>query len=139
MALRVLPRKAWRNRRRSAGLRVPLHLTAVEDASRRFPRYGALPLPGLADWRMHKRTRIEHTSGTKESAVHALMTTEAGAPVLRGLPARANPLMLSARGGAALAHGATAVATGSAQPTASTASTGPTVPRGAAFSAEGSR
>ncbi|WP_369220823.1 hypothetical protein AB5J52_01780 [Streptomyces sp. R39] len=149
MALRVLPRKAWRNRRRSAGLRVPLHSIAVEDASRRFLLYGALPLPlplpGLADWWMHKRTRIEHTSGTKESAVHALMMTEAGAPVLRGLPARANPLVLSARGGAALSHGATAVATGSAPPTASTASTastvptGPTVPRGAAFSAEGSR
>ncbi|MEV5953392.1 diguanylate cyclase [Streptomyces sp. NPDC051987] len=112
MALRVLPRKAWRNWRRSADLRVPLHSTEVEDASRRFLLYGALPLwvlPGLADWWMHRRTRIEHTSGTKESAVHALMMTEAGVPVLMGLLARVNPLVLSVMGGAALAHGATAV------------------------------
>ncbi|MFE4961705.1 diguanylate cyclase [Streptomyces sp. NPDC056660] len=112
MALRVLPRKAWRNWRRSADLRISLHSTEVEDASRRFLLYGVLPLwvvPGLADWWMHKRTRIEHTSGTKESAVHALMMTEAGVPVLMGLLARINPLALTVMGGAALAHGATAV------------------------------
>ncbi|MFF7754507.1 hypothetical protein ACFZCP_35945 [Streptomyces sp. NPDC007971] len=56
---------------------------------------------------MHRRTRIEHTSGTKESAVHALMMTEAGVPGLTGLLARINPLVLTAMGGAALAHGAT--------------------------------
>ncbi len=38
MALRVLPRKAWRNRWRSADPRIPLHLTAAEDASRRLLR-----------------------------------------------------------------------------------------------------
>ncbi|MER6224113.1 diguanylate cyclase [Streptomyces sp900105755] len=112
MALRVLPRKAWRNWRRSADLRIPLRSTEVEDASRRFLLYGAVPLwvvPGLADWWMHKRTRIEHTSGTRESVVHAVMMTEAGVPVLLGLLARINPLVLSVMGGAALAHGATAV------------------------------
>ncbi|MEV6765517.1 diguanylate cyclase [Streptomyces sp. NPDC051105] len=112
MALRVLPRKAWRNWRRSDDLRIPLHSTEVENASRRFLLYGVLPLwvvPGLADWWMHRRTRIEHTSGTKESVVHALMMTEAGIPVLVGLLARVNPLVLSVMGGAALAHGATAV------------------------------
>ncbi|MGW4568979.1 diguanylate cyclase, partial [Streptomyces sp. NPDC004561] len=35
--------------------------------------------------------------------------TEAGAPVLMGLLARINPLVLTAMGGAALVHGATAV------------------------------
>ncbi|OIJ68384.1 hypothetical protein [Streptomyces mangrovisoli] len=112
MALRVLPRKAWRNWRHSTDLRIPLRSTEVEDASRRFLLYGLLPswvVPGLADWWMHKRTRIEHTSGTKESAVHALMMTEAGVPVLMGLLAKVNPLTLSVMGGAALAHGATAV------------------------------
>ncbi|MCG7203301.1 diguanylate cyclase [Streptomyces arenae] len=112
MALRLLPRKAWRNWRRSDDLRIPLRSTDTEDASRRFLLYGALPLwvvPGLADWWMHKRTRIEHTSGTKESAVHALMMTEAGVPVLMGLLARVNPLVLTVMGGAALVHGATAV------------------------------
>jgi hypothetical protein len=58
---------------------------------------------------MYRRTRIEHTSGTKESAVHALMMTEAGVPVLIGLLARVNPLVLTTMGGAALAHGATAL------------------------------
>ncbi|MEU9384573.1 diguanylate cyclase [Streptomyces sp. NPDC048279] len=112
MALRVLPRKAWRNWRHAADQRISLHSTDVEDASRRFLLYGVLPLwvvPGLADWWMHRRTRIEHTSGTKESAVHALMMTEAGVPVLMGLLARVNPLALTVMGGAALAHGATAV------------------------------
>ncbi|WP_235457449.1 hypothetical protein [Streptomyces olivochromogenes] len=58
---------------------------------------------------MHRRTRIEHTSGTSESAVHALMTTEVGIPVVMGLLARVNPLVLTVMGGAAVAHGATAV------------------------------
>ncbi|MFD8810885.1 diguanylate cyclase [Streptomyces sp. NPDC059627] len=118
MTLRPLPRKTlgnlrtWRDWRRGDDLRVPAGSTDVEDASRRFLLYGALPLwvvPGLADWWMHRRTRIEHTSGTKESAVHALMMTEAGIPVVMGLLARVNPLVLSVMGGAALAHGATAV------------------------------
>ncbi|MFE2104062.1 diguanylate cyclase [Streptomyces sp. PTD9-10] len=115
MVLRVLPRKAWRtwrDWRRADDLQVPVSSTAVEDASRRFLLYGVLPLwvvPGLADWWMHRRTRIEHTSGTKESAVHALMMTEAGIPVVMGLLARVNPLVLTVMGGAALAHGATAV------------------------------
>ncbi|MBO7936086.1 diguanylate cyclase [Streptomyces sp. S9] len=93
-------------------MRVPLHSTDVADADRRFLLLGLLPLwvaPGLADWWMHRRTDIEHTSGTKESAVHALMMTEAGVPVLLGLLARVNPFVLTVMGGAAVAHGATAV------------------------------
>ena len=58
---------------------------------------------------MHRRTRIEDTSGVRESAVHALMMTEAGLPVTVGLLAKINPLVLSTMGGAALAHGATAL------------------------------
>ncbi|KAB1148684.1 diguanylate cyclase [Streptomyces luteolifulvus] len=112
MALRALPRKAWRHWRRAEDLRIPLHSTDVEDANRRFLLLGVLPLwvvPGLADWWMHRRTKIERTSGTKESAIHALMMTEAGVPVVMGLLARVNPLVLTAMGGAAVAHGATAV------------------------------
>ena len=118
MALRALPRKTlrnlrtWRDWRSGDDLRIPAGSTEVEDASRRFLLFGALPLwvvPGFADWWMHRRTRIEHTSGTKESAVHALMMTEAGIPVVMGLLARVNPLVLSVMGGAALAHGVTAV------------------------------
>ena len=102
----------WRHWRRGATQPIPLHSTGVEDASRRFLLYGVLPLwvvPGLADWWLHRRTGIEHTSGVRESAVHALMMTEAGVPVVLGLTARVNPLWLSVMGGAAVAHGATAV------------------------------
>ncbi|MET7762909.1 diguanylate cyclase [Streptomyces sp. NPDC005393] len=84
----------------------------VEDANRRFLMYGALPLwfvPAVVDWAMHRRTRIEETSGTRESALHALMMTEAGVPVAMGLLARVNPLVLSVMGGAAVVHGATAL------------------------------
>ncbi|MGI5192444.1 diguanylate cyclase [Streptomyces sp. CA-288835] len=105
--------RSWRHWRQGrAQLSVPLSSTDVEDANRRFLLYGVLPLwvvPAVADWWMHRRTRIEHTSGTKESAVHALMMTEAGIPVAMGLLARINPLVLSVMGGAAAAHTATAL------------------------------
>ncbi|MGW1068318.1 diguanylate cyclase [Streptomyces aureus] len=113
--MRVLPRRAswaWRNWRRADDLPIPLSSTDVEDADRRFLLLGLLPLwvvPGLADWWMHRRTHIERTSGTRESAVHALMMTEAGVPVVMGLLARVNPLVLTVMGTAAAAHGATAV------------------------------
>lgn len=72
--------------------------------------YGVLPLwfvPAVGDWIMHRRTRIEDTTGPRESALHALMMTEAGIPVAMGLLARAaRPVR---HGGAALVHGATAL------------------------------
>ncbi|WP_192583114.1 diguanylate cyclase [Streptomyces albicerus] len=104
--------RSWRHWRRGSDLSVPLASTDVEDTNRRFLLYGVLPLwvvPAVADWWMHRRTRIEHTTGTKESAVHALMMTEAGIPVAMGLLARINPLVLSVMGGAAAAHSATAL------------------------------
>jgi hypothetical protein len=58
---------------------------------------------------MIRRTGIERTSGTKESALHALMMTEAGVPVVIGLVARVNPLVLTTMGASAVAHGATAL------------------------------
>jgi hypothetical protein len=107
------PWQHWRHWRQGRD-RLPVSLTSTEteDANRRFLLYGVLPLwvvPAVADWWMHRRTRIEHTSGTKESVVHALMMTEAGIPVLMGLLARINPLVLSVMGGAAAAHSATAL------------------------------
>ncbi|SED58600.1 diguanylate cyclase [Streptomyces melanosporofaciens] len=104
--------RAWRRWRRPRDLKVPPNAVDVEDANRRFLMYGVMPLwfvPAVADWIMHRRTRIEETSGTKESAIHALMMTEAGIPVAMGLLARVNPLVLSVMGGAAVAHGATAL------------------------------
>lgn len=104
--------RPWINRRTGGVEEAPPGDRGVEDANRRFLLYGVLPLwvvPGLADWWMHKRTRIEETSGVRESAVHALMMTEVGIPVTLGLLARINPRVLSVMGGAAIAHGATAL------------------------------
>ncbi|MFI2352999.1 diguanylate cyclase [Streptomyces sp. NPDC019443] len=104
--------RRWRQWRKGRDLPVPLQSTSIEDTTRRFLLYGVIPLwvvPAVSDWWMHKRTSIEDTSGAKESAVHALMMTEAGIPVAMGLLAKVNPLVLSVMGGAALAHGATAL------------------------------
>ncbi|MFD3836507.1 hypothetical protein ACFWWC_09645 [Streptomyces sp. NPDC058642] len=38
-------------------------------------------VPGLADWMMHRRTRIEDTAGTEESVIHAVMMAEIGIPI----------------------------------------------------------
>ncbi|CCB78144.1 MULTISPECIES: hypothetical protein [Streptomycetaceae] len=104
--------RRWRHWRSGVELRVPRHADDVENASRRMLMYVVLPLwfvPAVADWVMHRRTRIEETSGVRESAVHALMMAEAGVPVTAALVAEVNPLVLSLMGAAALAHGATAV------------------------------
>ena len=50
--------------------------------------YVVLPLwllAGIADWFCHRATRIESTSGAKESLIHLLMLAEAGVAVLLGL------------------------------------------------------
>ncbi|WP_184738338.1 diguanylate cyclase [Streptomyces netropsis] len=109
---RTGPARRWLRWRDGPALRIPPGADDVENASRRFLMYGVLPLwfvPAVADWVMHRRTRIEETSGVRESAVHALMMTEAGIPVVAGLVAKVNPLVLSLMGGAAVAHGATAL------------------------------
>ncbi|CAM5570859.1 Diguanylate cyclase OS=Streptomyces rimosus subsp. rimosus (strain ATCC / DSM 40260/ JCM 4667 / NRRL 2234) OX=1265868 GN=SRIM_032500 PE=4 SV=1 [Streptomyces rimosus subsp. rimosus] len=84
----------------------------MENATQRVLMYGVLPMwfvPAVADWVMHRRTDIEKTTGVKESAIHALMMAEAGVPVLAGLVARINPLVLTMMGGAAAVHSATAI------------------------------
>jgi hypothetical protein len=40
---------------------------------------------GLADWWCHRRTDIEHTTGVRESAIHAAMMLEGGLPTTLGL------------------------------------------------------
>ena len=42
-------------------------------------------LAGFTDYVLHKRTRIEHTAGTRESLLHLLQLGEIGLPVLLGL------------------------------------------------------
>ncbi|MFI7411929.1 diguanylate cyclase [Streptomyces sp. NPDC049627] len=84
----------------------------VGDATVRYLLYGLLPswfVPGLADWWMHRRTRIEETAGTRESLIHALMMTEVGIPIALTLRYEVNPLLLSVQLGATAAHEATAL------------------------------
>ncbi|MFE9448529.1 diguanylate cyclase [Streptomyces sp. NPDC006739] len=84
----------------------------VGDATTRFLLYGLLPgwfLPGLADWAMHRRTRIEETAGTRESLIHSLMMAEVGVPIALTLRYEVNPLLLSVQLGAAAVHEATAL------------------------------
>ncbi|CAM5303653.1 hypothetical protein GCM10010345_34260 [Streptomyces canarius] len=66
-------------------------------------------MPGLADWAMHRRTRIEDTAGTKESLIHSLMMAEVGLPIALTLRYEVNPLLLSVQLGAAAVHEATAL------------------------------
>src|SRR3954463_5636993 len=84
----------------------------VGEVTTRYLLYGLLPgwfVPGLADWVMHRRTRIEDTAGTKESLIHALMMTEVGIPIALTLRYEVNPLLLAVQLGGAAVHEATAL------------------------------
>ncbi|MEU2790919.1 diguanylate cyclase [Streptomyces sp. NPDC007100] len=109
---RLTALKDWRHWRRGEALRPSPGADDVENAAQRVLMYGVLPMwfvPAVADWVMHRRTHIEKTTGVKESAIHAVMMAEAGVPVLAGLLAKVNPLVLTMMGGAAAAHSATAI------------------------------
>lgn len=59
--------------------------------------YLFLPLWGIAgfvDWCCHRATRIEVTSGLKESLMHSLMGLQVGIPILLCLLFRVNVLVL---------------------------------------------
>jgi hypothetical protein len=66
-------------------------------------------VPGIADYVMHQRTRIERTSGLVESAIHALMMAEISVPLLLTLLCEVNPLLLGISTVAAGVHEATAI------------------------------
>jgi hypothetical protein len=83
----------------------------IEDAVRRLLLGGVMPLwlgAGLADWYLHRRTRIEDTAGPRESALHSLMFAETGVPVLLGLFCEVNAGVLATAAGAVAAHSASA-------------------------------
>jgi hypothetical protein len=59
--------------------------------------YGLLPLWGIAgfiDWCCHRATRVESTSGLKESLIHSLMGIQLGIPILLCLLFEVNVLVL---------------------------------------------
>lgn len=78
----------------------------------RYLLYVLLPawfVPGIADYVMHRRTRIQDTSGTGESLIHSLMMTEIGLPVALALECEVNPALLAVVALSALAHEGTAI------------------------------
>ncbi|MEU5316548.1 diguanylate cyclase [Streptomyces sp. NPDC021056] len=84
----------------------------VGEVTTRYLLYGLLPswfVPGLADWMMHRRTRIEDTAGTKESAIHAVMMAEVGIPIAATLRYEVDPALLAVQLGGAAVQEATAL------------------------------
>jgi hypothetical protein len=74
--------------------------------------YFTVPLwvvAGSLDYLWHRRTKIETTSGTTESAIHALMMTEAGLPMLLGLLLEINAGVILLMVAAFVAHAGTAI------------------------------
>lgn len=66
-------------------------------------------LAGLTDYVLHRRTRIEETSGTKELVLHLLQLGEAGIPVVLGLLLEINALVIVVILVALVIHEATAL------------------------------
>ncbi|GHE56966.1 diguanylate cyclase [Streptomyces capitiformicae] len=99
-------------RDQAAEISATSHSVDVGEVTTRYLLYGLLPswfVPGVADWMMHRRTRIEETAGTKESLIHSLMMTEVGVPIALTLRYEINPLLLSVQLAGAAAHEATAL------------------------------
>jgi hypothetical protein len=81
-------------------------------ATERYLLYFIVPLwviAGSLDYFRHRRTKIETTSGTLESAIHALMMTEAGIPLLLGLVFEVNAGVILLMIAAFFTHAATAI------------------------------
>jgi hypothetical protein len=93
-------------------MRVSSDPADVETMTVCYLMYVLLPawfIPGVADYVMHRRTRIERTSGLGESAIHALMMAEISVPLLLTLLCEVNPLLLGISTAAAGVHEATAI------------------------------
>jgi hypothetical protein len=71
----------------------------IANSLEAFVLYGVVPAwlcAGLADWAYHRASRIEATSGTKESILHIVQLGEVGLPLLAALFLEVNALILSA-------------------------------------------
>lgn len=78
-----------------------------ESFTRAYLLYLVLPLwviAGTADWLCHRASRIETTSGPKESLIHLLLLAEGGAGLLLGLLFEINALVILLMVGCFLAH-----------------------------------
>jgi hypothetical protein len=83
----------------------------VSVATHRYLLYVVFPVwlaAGFADYLFHRRTKIELTSGPRESLIHNLMMAETGIPVLMGMFFEVNALVLLIMASFFVAHEATA-------------------------------
>lgn len=74
--------------------------------------FGILPTwiaAGFADWACHRATRIERTTGSRESLLHLAMLVEVGIPLLAALFLEVNALVFALMVFAFIAHEATAL------------------------------
>jgi hypothetical protein len=84
----------------------------ASESAQRYLTYLIVPawaLAGGLDWLWHRQTKIETTSGPKESIMHLMMMAEAGIPVLAGLFLEANAGLLALMTAGMLVHQATVI------------------------------
>lgn len=101
--------EAWRDR---PTLRVSADPNDVQSMTIRYLMYVQMPawfVPGVADYLMHRRTRIERTSGLRESVIHSLMMAEIAVPVTLTLLCEVTPPLLALAIVTLGAHEATAL------------------------------
>ncbi|MFL5796887.1 MAG: hypothetical protein ACJ77A_03000 [Actinomycetota bacterium] len=99
------------DRSRYRGVRTERPGPELEEVSRRLLTGFVVPTwigAGFADWWCHRRTDIEHTTGIRESLLHALQMAEAGVPTLLALFFEVNAGVLAVSLGALLLHQTTA-------------------------------
>jgi hypothetical protein len=85
---------------------------STAEVTRGFLLYFLLPLwivVAMADWLCHRASRIEETSGTKESLIHMLMLAQAGTALILGLLLEINSLVIALMVIAYCAHQVTAM------------------------------
>jgi hypothetical protein len=84
----------------------------VEDASLRGLQSFLTPVwigAGVADWWCHRRSDIEHTAGTAESAIHMTMMAESSLPTVLGLFYEVNAGVLAVTYGMLALHELTGI------------------------------
>lgn len=100
--------------RKPASRRLATYIIGDERiaATRRYLEFAILPLwflSGVADYICHRQSKIDTTSGVKESAIHSLLIVESAVPVVMGLLFDINAGVIATMLAAFAAHQATAI------------------------------
>lgn len=84
----------------------------ADHASQKYMMYFGVPawsVAGALDWLWHRQTKIETTSGPKESILHLMMMAESGISVLAGLFLKPNAGLFAVMTAGMLLHQATVI------------------------------